>query len=149
MNPFIFGSENTKNTAASLPVLKEYAWDFEADTFLYNTDKTPVIVSENDALKVWIYKAVKTERFRYEAYKHGIRNNKAEYGTELERFIGTHANNENSAVLVRRYIEEGLSVNPYIERINGVTVESAAKDTLVLVVDLTSVYGPMTQRIRM
>ena len=59
----------TANTYTSdLPTPKEYAWDFENDCFLYDADGRLKIVEGDEAIKIWIYKALSTERFRYLAY---------------------------------------------------------------------------------
>ena len=143
MNPFVkMDTAITKEQAQkeSLPLLKEYAWDFQGDHFLYNTDGSHRIVTENDALKVWIYKTLKTERYRHEAYKHGITDSDAPYGVELESFIG-RANSGENAQIIKQYIYDGLIVNPYIVRIDDISIESRTHDKLAVSVSLTSVYG--------
>lgn len=145
MNPFVLGKSTAQDTTQDLPVLQEYGWDFIHDTFTYDTSGKHKIVTENEALKVWIYKALKTERYRYEAYKHGVFDDNAEYGVELERFIGKSTNNEESATVIKRYIEDGLIVNPYIKKINSIDITEREGDKIVLTVNLTSVYGNLFQ----
>ena len=53
-NPFVSGSSVT--TADTLDVFQEFAWDFDHDCFLFENGKHK-IVTENDAIEVWIYKA--------------------------------------------------------------------------------------------
>ena len=98
-NPFIAGpiTQVSKSYTANLPELQELAWDFNHDTFVHDNDGRLKTVTGNEALKVWIYKALKTERYRYMAYLHGDYNAEGNYGTELERFIGTRPNSEISA----------------------------------------------------
>lgn len=145
MNPFVLGKSTAQDTTQDLPVLQEYGWDFLHDTFRLTPEGQHIIVTENEALKVWIYKALKTERYRYEAYKHGVYNASDNYGVELEQFIGKSTNNEQSATVIKRYIEEGLSVNPYIKKINSIDVSERKGDKLVLTVNLTSVYGNFSE----
>lgn len=145
MNPFVLGKSTAQDTTQDLPVLQEYGWDFLHDTFRLTPEGQHIIVTENEALKVWIYKALKTERYRYEAYKHGGYNASDNYGVELEQFIGKSTNNEQSATVIKRYIEEGLSVNPYIKKINSIDVSERKGDKLVLTVNLTSVYGNFSE----
>ena len=145
MNPFVLGTNTATNTTQDLPLLQEYGWDFIHDTFTYDTAGKHKIVTENEALKVWIYKALRTERYRYEAYKHGVYNDNAEYGVELERFIGKQTNNKQSATVIKRYIEDGLIVNPYITKINSVDITECSNYKLILTVNLTSVYGNLSQ----
>ena len=57
-NPFVtIDASSTVNAATdNLPLLQEYAWDFENDRFLLDTRGHHITVTENEALKVWIYK---------------------------------------------------------------------------------------------
>ena len=92
-------------------------------------------------MKVWIYKALKTERYRYMAYLHGDYNAEGNYGTELERFIGTRSNSEISTTEIKRYIKDGLLVNPYIKSVDAIETTVRDGENLTLTVNLTSVYG--------
>lgn len=148
MNPFIAATtDNVATEQADLPELTEYAWDFAHDHFLYNTDGSHKIVVENEALKVWIYKALKTERARYEAYKHGVYNANCPYGVELEQFIGRNKNNIETATKIKQYINDGLLVNPYIKSINNIDITSISGDTLTYTIFLTSIYGSLTTEV--
>lgn len=46
----------------------EYGYDFDKQCFRYDEKGQNLMVTENEALKVWIYKAILTERYRYLAY---------------------------------------------------------------------------------
>ena len=142
MNPFLVGvSKETKSMASELPLFVEYAYDFEHDRIMTNVDGTTKKVSGNDALKVWIYKALKTERARYEAYKHGIYNNDCPYGVELEQFIGKRANDSKAATQIKTYIRDGLMVNPYIKSIDSIEIKERTHDRLGYEIAFTSIYG--------
>ena len=142
LNPFVLG-DNTETVEEDLPYLQEYGWDFQHDCFSYNTDGTHKIVYENDALEVWIYKAMKTERYRFDCYKHGIYNLDSNYGVELEQYIGKRPNDINTATEIKERIRECLEVNPYIKTINSIDIVSTKKDTAIFKIDLTSIYGDM------
>jgi len=131
-NPFVSGSSVT--VADTLDVFQEFAWDFNNDCFLFENG-VHKIVTENEAIKVWIYKALKTERWRYLAYDNS-------YGIELESFIGDYANSEYNAMLIERYIKETLLINPYITSIDSIeaTIDG---DDLSYTIALTTVYGSM------
>jgi hypothetical protein len=135
-NPFVTGN-TTSNTSQpdSLETFTEYAWDFEHDCFIFENGKHK-IVTENEALKVWIYKTLKTERWRYRAYDNA-------YGIELEQFIGRSTNNADSAVEVERYVKEALLINPYIKSIDNITFTNES-DVLDFEVSLTTIYGNLT-----
>jgi len=133
-NPFVSG--NTDNVAIenSLPTFTEYAWDFVNDQFIFENGSHK-IVAENEALKVWIYKTLKTERWRYRAYDNA-------YGIELEQFIGTRTNNSASAGEIEQYISESLLINPYIKSIDDIQA-AIDGDTLTYTIALTTVYGSL------
>lgn len=131
-NPFMFGATATATTEAqALPRYTEYAWDFENDKFIFE-DGRHKIVYDNDAMKIWVYKTLKTERDRYLAYD-------SYYGLELEQFIG-QGNRASVHTKLEGYIREGLLVNPYILSIDQITYTSDM-DLIVITVNLTSVYG--------
>lgn len=133
-NPFVSGSTEETEEEHSLPTYVEYAWDFAKDKFLYKSGKHK-IVTENEALKVWIYKTLQTERWRYLAYDNA-------YGIELEQFIGARTNNNTSAGEVEQYITEALLVNPYIKSIEDIQY-SISGDALSYQISLTTIYGSM------
>lgn len=135
-NPFVFGSTNNTAESSALPEFKEYAWDFANNTFIYDDTGRHKIVTRNEAIKIWVYKALLTERYRYRAYFD-------DYGAELEHFIGTVPNDDKQAGEVYRYIEEALLVNPYILEVENVSVEQAGK-AITLDIALATIYGSAT-----
>lgn len=145
MNPFVSGESSTQETdETELAELQEFAWDFSNDRFLYNADGTHKIVYENQALEVWIYKALKTERYRYECYKHGIYNTDSDYGIELEQYIGKRKNDVQTATEIMTKIKECLEINPYIKSIDSIDITEIKGDKLTLAITLTSIYGETT-----
>ena len=48
-------------------MFREYAYDFENNCLLLRDGNT-YLVEGNEALRIWIFKALTTERFRYTAY---------------------------------------------------------------------------------
>lgn len=145
-NPFLAASDTASTSVDDLPELQDFAWDFDHDTFRRDTHGNIILVTENEALKVWIYKCLKTERARYPAYRHGEYNQDAPYGAELERFIGKRINNKATSEDVIRYIKEGLEVNPYIVRIISIKATNIEGDALEISVDLESIYGYLSQK---
>ena len=93
-----------------LPVFRELAYDYENNCLLRKGGK-PYLIEKDEALKVWIYKALKTTRFVWPAYTR-------EYGTELEKVIGMSNDPDITDSEVRRYITETLMVNPYIQELS-------------------------------
>ena len=134
-DPFIARNTQTiQSVADTLPILTEYGYDFDKQQFLYDENGNNVTVTEDEALKVWIYKAILTERYRYLAYHD-------EYGITIEPYQGTMPNNVYTADRIRQNIREGLSINPYIAKINSITIEKREKDELIVSVDVTSIYS--------
>ena len=81
-----------------LPIYKEWAYDFEKNEFLTRGGKY-YLVDKDEALKIWIYKALRTARYRYQAYSR-------KYGSELDEVIGLSADREICESEIQRYIEE-------------------------------------------
>ena len=146
-NPFIAMETTEDETATSaLPYLEEYAWDFEHNCFRYDANGNHIIVTETEAIKVWVYKCLKCERFLYNVYRHGIYNDRCDYGVWLEKYIGKNPNNEKTASAVRKEIREAILANPYIESIDYLEIDSVKGDTLVLNMGLTSIYGSLEMK---
>lgn len=136
-NPFILGNTaNTNRQANTLEEFKEYAWDFDRSCFIYDAGGAHKIVSRNEAIKVWVYKTLMTERYRYAAYFD-------DYGIELERFIGTVPNDGAEVNEFYQYIKDGLLVNPYILEVSNISAEQSGKK-IKLTIALTTVYGKST-----
>ena len=118
-----------------LPLFQEYAWDFERDCFLYDVNGRHILLTGNPALEVWIYKALKTERFEYFAYSW-------QYGIELKPFIGKVMGVQERYSELRRVITECLMVNPYIRSIDSFSITPENRAELIRVhITLTTVYG--------
>lgn len=138
-NPFLTSDSSSAVTSTALPLLKEYAWDFTHDKFRKNADGQHIIVQENEALKVWIYKTLKTERFRYIAYHDS-------YGIELEKYIG-QTNIPGTAEMIKKDIIEGLQINPYIKSIDKLEITKQKGDLVEITIHLTSVYSPLALKV--
>ncbi len=124
----------TANTYTSdLPTPKEYAWDFENNCFLYDADGKHRIVEGDEAIKIWVYKALNTERFRYLAYSW-------QYGIELRPFIGKVMGVQQRYSEIKRVIVECLMVNPYIKSIDTIDIKHEG-DTVNISIMLTTIYG--------
>ena len=77
-----------------------------------------------EAVKVWIWKAIRTPRFRYEIYSWA-------YGSEFETLLGQAYSDAVKTAEAPRYLRECLLVNPYITDVKDISVTfEAAKLTV-------------------
>ena len=129
--PFISNVEDIKidNT---FPLYKEIAWDFEKDVPIMENGNFK-IVEKNEAIKVWTYKALLTQRYQYSIYTWG-------YGSELMDLIGKAYTPQLTKSEAKRYIEEALKINPYILEVN-VTDTSFRDSILSANIKITTIYG--------
>lgn len=135
--PFI-GTDITADNENELPLFRELAWDFNTDAFLYDGNGQHIYVTGKDAVKVWIYKALKTERFSYLAYSW-------QFGIELYPFINKVMGVQERYSELKRVITECLMVNPYIVSIDGIEFTPENKGEYVTTtVKLTTVYGEVS-----
>lgn len=121
-------------TAAELPLFKEYAIDWDNNTLLIK-DGRPYLITGNDALKVWIYKALhpQTQLFKYNAYSDN-------YGNEFMNLISRFVNTDIRRAELQRIISEALLVNPYILNLSDfVFSQTGSKMTIEFTVQ--TVYG--------
>lgn len=135
--PFIDSGQAEMSDEAELPVLKEYAFDFEKNELLLNERGCTYLVEKNEALRIWIFKALTTQRYHYTAYSFA-------FGEEFEeQLIGHSLNAEIVRLELERYIVEALMVNPYIKRLDNFVFENTFSGMKVSF-DCTSVYGTDT-----
>ena len=67
--PFITPPSSTEDSTTALPMFREYAYDYENNCLLLRDGNT-YLVEGNEALRIWIFKALATERFRYLSLIH-------------------------------------------------------------------------------
>lgn len=83
-----------------LPVFKELAFDFETGQ-LKTKGGQYYYVEKNEALKVWIWKALNASRFTYLAYS-------SDYGNEINTLIGRYLAKQLLFSELKRMIVEAL-----------------------------------------
>lgn len=103
--PFVSNTDDVK-VDNTFPLYKEVAWDFKRNIpILENRDFK--IVEGNEAIKVWVYKAILTPRYNYSIYTW-------DYGSELMDLIGKAYTPSLTKEEAKRLIKEALEINPYI-----------------------------------
>ena len=115
--PMIQPIVDETNEVQTLPLAREVAWDYENDVPVYRRGE-PVTVTGKEAVKVWIWNAIHTERYRYMIYSGA-------YGSEFHSLIGKAYTPNLKTAEAPRYLRECLLVNPYITAVNNITVEFA------------------------
>ena len=129
--PFVSDTDEVK-VNNSFPLYKEVAWDFKKDApILENGDFK--IIEGNNAIKVWIYKALLTPRYRYSIYSWN-------YGSELMDLIGKAYTPSLTKEEAKRYIKEALLINPYILEVTVVDT-SFNNGLLSADIKLLTIYG--------
>jgi hypothetical protein len=112
--PFISNTENIEINN-NMPLYKEIAWDFINNSPILENGNFKT-VEGNEALKVWIYKAILTPRYNYSIYSW-------DYGSELFDLIGKAYTSSLTKEEAKRYIKEALSINPYILEVNVINTD--------------------------
>lgn len=95
-------NQNEEQTNIKEANFKEYELNFETGKL------TGRVLEGKEALKVWIYKALHTNRYRFTAYTWA-------FGCELEDLIGKNYSIGLLESEVERYIKECLLINEYIK----------------------------------
>ena len=103
----------TVSEETALPLFREWAVDWENQTFALRNGQ-PYLVSGDEALKIWVTKALRpeSERFRYTAWS-------ADYGNELASLLGGCVDQGILESQVRQYVRDALLVSPYIREVDG------------------------------
>lgn len=97
--------ESLTIATSTLPTPREYGIDFETGKL------TGAIVKDKEAIKVWIWNCLHTERFRYAIYSW-------QYGVEYEQYIGQTVADDFLTADAQIETEEALMVCPYITGIS-------------------------------
>ena len=129
--PFISNTDDVK-VDNSFPMYKEIAWDFKRNIpILENRDFK--IVEGNEAIKVWVYKAILTPRYNYSIYTW-------DYGSELLDLIGKAYTPSLTKEEAKRLIKEALEINPYILEVEITDINF--KDSLLSAdIKIVTIYG--------
>ena len=129
--PFISNTDEIK-VDNSFPMYKEIAWDFKRNIpILENGDFK--IVEGNNAVKVWVYKALLTPRYNYSIYSW-------DYGSELLDLIGKAYTPSLTKEEAKRLIKEALEINPYILEVEITDINF--KDSLLSAdIKIVTIYG--------
>lgn len=123
-------------TTVDLPVFKELAFDFKTGQ-LKTIGGKYYYVEKNEALKIWIWKALFSSRYTYLAYS-------TDYGNEIYTLIGRYLNKELLYSELRRMIEEALLCNPYITSLSDFDITREGSK-VVCNFSVNTIYGNVAQ----
>ena len=126
-------------TAVDLPVFKELAFDFTTGQLKMRGGQY-YYVEKNEALKVWIWKALHASRFSYLAYS-------TNYGNEINTLIGRYLAKQLLYSELKRLIEEALLCNPYITSLTNFEVEQKGAEVFCNF-EVNTIYGSVAEAYR-
>lgn len=128
----IIQPEAEETAADRLPICREIAWDFARGTPVFSGGR-PVEVTGAEAVKVWVWKTLMTERYRFEIYTW-------DYGSELQRLIGQTYDQAVKESEAARYVREALLINPYITAVTDISA-SFLDARLTVTCTVNTIYG--------
>ena len=132
--------EKSETEAEEMPIFKEYAIDFKTGEYIKDENDIKVL-EKNEALKVWIFKALKTERFRY----NEVHSN--EYGSELKINIGTIYQKSVKDALMINQIRDTLLVNPYILECYNFEISNEDEYIPQITFNVRTIYGELEMEV--
>ncbi len=124
-----------------MPTFKEYAIDFKTGEYIKDENNDIKVLEKNEALKVWIFKASKTERFRY------VDVHSDNYGSELETNIGTIYQKSVKDALMINQIRDTLLVNPYITECYNFEISNEDEYIPQITFNVKTVYGELEMEV--
>ena len=124
-------SEAAEERVEELPIPVDWALDFETGELAVKNGKN-YRVEGLEAIKVWVYKALRTSRGVWPAYS-------SEFGHDLDMLIGS-ADVQAASELAEEYVRDALVYSPYIEEVRDVEV-TREWDRLYLSCTVDTIYG--------
>ena len=121
-----------ETASGALPLCEEVAWDYDKDIPVFSGG-VPQIVTGKEAVKVWIWKAIRTARFKHQIYSR-------DYGSEFESLIGQAYTPMVKEAEAPRYLRECLLINPYINAVSEISV-SFEGNLLTVAGTAETIYG--------
>ena len=132
--------EKTESEAEEMSTFKEYAIDFKTGDYIKEGNDIKLL-EKNEALKVWIFKALKTERFRYTDVHSD------DYGSELETNIGTIYQKSVKDALMINQIRDTLLVNPYITECYNFDISNEDEYIPQITFNVKTIYGDLDMEV--
>ncbi|MCT4544430.1 MAG: DUF2634 domain-containing protein [Vallitalea sp.] len=128
------GKENNKVTAEG--IYKDIQWDYENNKPLLINGNF-VIVEGLEAIKVWCWKVLHTERYKYLIYTW-------DYAIDIEQFIGKSLSNFNKVEIIKE-ITEGLMQNMHVTSVDNFIITTEKKE-IFIEFNINTEYGVLKER---
>lgn len=122
---------------SDLPLFKEIAIDFNTGEPILQNEEF-IILESTEALKVLVWKTLKTERNRYLVYSE-------DFGNDLIENIGQIYDKTTKDALMINEIKTCLLVNPYITNVYNFSIEGGRSPIISFNVD--TIYGTVESEV--
>ena len=122
---------------ASIPLLKEYTWDFDRDEIILDKNGKFIIVEGVEALKVRNYLSLKIYKGRFFIYKNKV-------GTRLKDLIGK--SRSYVSLCVEEMIYEAIVDNVYVTDIDNLEI-NYVNSKIVVTFDVINIYKNYNEQI--
>ena len=127
----------TNITDTSIPLLKEYAWDFDKDEIILDKNGKFIIVEGVEALKVRNYLSLKIYKGRFFIYKNKV-------GTHLKDLVGKSRN--YISLRVEEMIYEAIVDDIYVTDIDNLEIDYV-NDKVFVTFDVINIYKNYNEQI--
>ena len=127
----------TNITDVSIPLLKEYAYDFDRDEIILDKNGKFIIVEGIEALKVRNYLSLKIYKGRFFIYNNRV-------GTKLKDLIGKSIN--YVSLRVEEMIYEAIVDNVYVTDIDNLEI-NYVNGKVVVTFDVINIYKNYNEQI--
>lgn len=109
---------------------KSFLFDFKKGEFVLKDGKM-VVLEGIEALKMWILKVIRTEKFRFRIYESSAYEEDEQYGVTLEDLIGSNFDREFIEAEIEREVTEALLLHEYVVSVDEWSFERDSKKMVV------------------
>ena len=127
----------TNITDTNIPLLKEYAWDFDRDEIILDKNGKFIIVEGLEALKVRNYLSLRIYKGRFFIYKNKV-------GTRLKDLIGKSKN--YISLRVEEMLYEAIVDNVYVTDIDNLEI-NYVNGKVIVTFDVINIYKNYNEQI--
>lgn len=134
----MFPTQTTTNVTTTSTNGTSFNFDFTAGDFVIVDGKVQTLTGL-EALKVWITKALKTQKFKFKIYNS--ENSTEEYGISLLELVNSGYPYSFIVSEIEREITNVLLTNSEIETVTNFSFSRDVKRTLTVSFTVYSIYG--------